>query len=283
MQDNPPDRYAVIGNPIAHSKSPEVHAVFARLTGESISYERILSEKDAFRETAAQFFNNAGKGLNVTLPFKEDASRFVDELTDYARHAGAVNTIVRQPGGGYLGANTDGIGLLRDLHKTLRLSLQDKSILIIGAGGAARGIIEPLLQENPAQVVIANRTVSKALDIVNDFHVLGELQSCSLDQIPSRPYHLVLHTTSAALQKKELPLPVEIITPQTYCYDLLYGDEDTPFMQWCKDQGARNVADGFGMLLEQAAEAFYLWRGMRPDTTLAKNHLRPETQHDSNA
>ncbi len=277
IEKNKPDRYAVIGNPIAHSKSPEIHQLFADQTGENISYEKILAEKNDFRQAASEFFISGGKGLNVTLPFKTDAYQFVNQLSDYAKKAGAVNTIVLQNTGGYLGANTDGIGLLRDLKKTLRLQLLNKKILIIGAGGATQGIVEPLLNENPAELMIANRTLSKAEAIAKHFQTVGKVQSCSLNQIPAKHYDLILHATSAALQSDELELPAEIIGLQTCCYDLLYNDATTPFMQWAKNCGATNVVDGFGMLLEQAAESFYLWRGIRPDTVMAYHYFRPQT------
>ena len=273
---NKPDRYAVIGNPIAHSKSPEIHLLFAEQVGKHIAYEKIQTNKDGFAQAATRFFEAGGLGLNVTLPFKHDAYSFVNQHTDFARHAGAVNTIIRQGADNYLGANTDGIGLLRDLKKTLRLQLLGKSILIIGAGGVTKGIVEPLLHENPVELIVANRTVSKAAAITEDFRAIGKVQSCSLNQIPSKPYDLILHATSAVLQNTELVLPTEIIGPQTHCYDLSYSDSATPFMRWAKARGATNVVDGFGMLLEQAAESFYLWHGKRPDTAMVCGYLRPK-------
>ena len=274
IKTNKPDRYAVIGNPIAHSKSPDIHHLFAEQTGENISYEKILGDEQNFNKSVKKFFSVGGKGLNVTLPFKNDAYSFVDLLTDYAKHSKAVNTIIPQSNGEFLGANTDGIGLLRDLKKTLRLRLLDKSILIIGAGGAVQGIVEPLLNEKPAELLIANRTLSKAQLIANNFKSIGEIQTCSLHEIPLKPFDLVMHATSAALLDKQLELPPEIIGSQTCCYDLLYSETDTPFIQWAKDHNAQQIVDGFGMLLEQAAESFYLWRGKRPDTTMAYNYLR---------
>lgn len=277
IENNEPDRYAVIGNPIAHSKSPEIHQLFADQTGENISYEKILAKENNFRQTASEFFNAGGKGLNVTVPFKIDACKFVDQLTDFAKHAGAVNTIILQSDGKYLGANTDGIGLLRDLKKALRLQLSNKKILVIGAGGATQGIIEPLLIEKPAEIMIANRTLSKAEAIADKFQAIGKVQSCNLNQIPAKHYDLILHATSAGLQSKKLELPAEIIGLQSCCYDLLYSDASTSFMQWANNHGATNVVDGFGMLLEQAAESFYLWRGKRPDTVMAYNYFRPKS------
>ncbi len=274
---NTPDRYAVIGNPVAHSRSPEIHSLFAEQTGENISYEKISAGKHDFVRAAKDFFSAGGKGLNVTLPFKTDACTFVDQLTDLAKNAGAVNTIIRQDDGGYLGANTDGTGLLRDLKKTLRLQLSGKKILVIGAGGAVQGIIEPLLGEDPAELLIANRTLAKAVEIAGRFQAMGEVQGCHLHRIPARHYDLIIHATSAALQDHELKLPGEIVGPRTYCYDLLYGNSDTSFMRWGKRHGAMGVVDGFGMLLEQAAESFYLWRDKRPDTAMAYRYLRPQT------
>ncbi|MCY4420240.1 MAG: shikimate dehydrogenase [Gammaproteobacteria bacterium] len=270
-----PDRYAVIGNPIAHSRSPEIHQLFADQTGECIRYEKILAEPGGFEAAVRQFFDAGGRGLNVTLPFKGEAFEFAAKCTDLAVHAGAVNTLIAQDDGSCLGANTDGIGLLRDLKKTLRLSIQNKRLLILGAGGATRGILEPLLQEKPLALVIANRTPERGAALVEHFRALGPMQSCALDAIPDGPYDLIVHATSAALQDQELGLPDTLAGPGTCCYDLIYSDTPTPFMRWAKDQRVLQVTDGFGMLLEQAAESFYLWRGKRPDTAMACNYLRP--------
>ena len=271
------DKYAVVGNPIAHSMSPDIHLLFADQTGEKIQYEKILAEKSSITRTFKEFFANGGKGLNITVPFKTDAYDFVDEVSNYAKNAGAVNTIVLQDNGKLLGANTDGLGLLRDLKKRLRLQLEEKKILILGAGGATQGIVEPLLQENPAELMIANRTLQKAEDIVQRFMSYKVLHSCALNKIPDITYDVVLHATSVGLQQANLDLPEVIIGTNTCCYDLLYSDSDTAFMQWCKSQHASKVYDGFGMLLEQAAEAFYLWRNQRPDTAMAYHYFRPNT------
>ena len=271
------DRYAVIGNPVEHSKSPEIHELFADQTGEMISYEKIFAEENKFHQVATEFFKNAGKGLNITVPFKTNAFEFVDEHTNYAKHAGAVNTIILQEHGTYLGANTDGIGLLRDLKKSLRIQIENKSILIIGAGGATQGIVEPLLNEHAAEILIANRTLSKADAIAAQFQNIGDIKTSGIDEIPKKPFDLVLHATSAGLRDQSIILPTEIIGSHTCCYDLIYYDTDTKFMQWCKNCGAEKVADGFGMLLEQAAESFYMWRGKRPDTTMALNYFRPRS------
>ena len=270
------DRYAVIGNPIEHSKSPDIHLLFADQTGEILSYEKIFAEENEFSQVVEDFFNNGGKGLNVTVPFKNLAYEIVDELSEYARHARAVNTIYRDNTGRFVGANTDGIGLLRDLKKTLRLQLLDKKILIVGAGGATQGIVEPLLNENPVELVIANRTPGKAEIIADQFKSFGNINYCALNEIPKQHFDLVLHATSAGLQGDNVALATEIIGPDTCCYDLLYSDQDTPFMRWAKKLNAKTVVDGFGMLLEQAAEAFYLWRGKRPDTGMAYHYFRPD-------
>ena len=270
------DQYAVIGNPIEHSKSPDIHLLFADQTGEYLNYEKLLADENKFSETVSEFFSKGGKGMNVTVPFKNDACEFVDELTEYAKNAGAVNTIYKNENGKFVGANTDGIGLLRDLKKTLRLQLINKRILIIGAGGATQGIVEPLLNEQPSELLIANRTVSKAEAIAVHFRKVGNVSACALNEIPNQPFDLVLQATSAGLQGSNVELPIEIIGENTCCYDLLYSDQDTPFMAWAKNNNATQVVDGFGMLLEQAAEAFYIWRGQRPDTGMAYHYFRPE-------
>ncbi len=274
------DQYAVIGNPVEHSKSPDIHLLFADQTGEQLNYEKILADEGKFSKAVTDFFANGGKGLNVTVPFKKDACEFVDELSDYAKHAKAVNTIYKNDDGKFIGDNTDGIGLLRDLKKTLRISIINKRILIVGAGGATQGIIEPLLNEQPSELIIANRTVSKAEVIAEQFKEFAQnknaVKCCALNKIPKQPFDLVLHATSAGLQGNNVELPPEIIGPITCCYDLLYSDQDTPFMAWARSHNAEKVIDGFGMLLEQAAEAFYLWRGIRPDTAMAYHYFRPD-------
>ena len=275
MSEPVKDRYAVIGNPIEHSKSPDIHLLFADQTGEVLNYEKILAEKNEFHQVVNEFFNFDGKGLNITVPFKNEAYDFVDELSEYAQHAEAVNTIYKNDQGKFVGVNTDGIGLLRDLKKTLRLQISNQKILIVGAGGATQGIVEPLLNENPAELFIANRTVSKAEALADQFGLIGKIKSCALNEIPKKEFDLVIHATSAGLQGNSVELPSEIISSTTNCYDLLYSDHDTPFMQWAKSNNAKHVVDGFGMLLEQAAEAFYLWRGKRPDTGMAYHYFRP--------
>ena len=290
MNESNIDQYAVIGNPIEHSKSPDIHLLFADQTGEQLRYTKMLVEEGAFSQTVTDFFSSGGKGLNVTVPFKNDAYQFVDELTAYAKNAGAVNTLYKNENGKYVGANTDGIGLLRDLKKSLRVQIINKKILIVGAGGATQGIVEPLLHEKPSALTIANRTVSKAQAIVKQFENSAKdpglhennLNACALNDIPKQAFDLVLHATSAGLQGTNVELPIEIIGPNTCCYDLLYSDDDTPFMAWAKNNHAEKVVDGFGMLLEQAAEAFYIWRGQRPDTAMAQHYFRPDLARKPN-
>ncbi len=274
--NNVTDRYAVIGNPIAHSLSPEIHLLFAEQTNERITYEKLFAPPGDFARITVRFFANEGRGLNVTVPFKREACGFVDQTTQFAENSGAVNTILLQEDGTYLGANTDGIGLLRDLKKSLHLQVQDRSVLILGAGGATRGIVEPLLREQPAELLIANRTPDRAETIAAMFRHVGRVRSCALDEIPVRPYDLILHATSAPLQNSRLTLPGGIVSPNTCCYDLMYGKDVTSFMRWALAQNAGRVVDGFGMLLEQAAESFFLWRGKRPDTDMARKCLRPD-------
>lgn len=271
-----PDRYAVIGNPVDHSRSPEIHRLFADQTGENIRYGKILAERGGFEAAVSRFFESGGRGLNVTLPFKGEAFEWAGQRTDLAERAGAVNTLIAHGDGSFLGANTDGIGLLRDLKKSLRLSIQNMRILILGAGGATHGILEPLLHERPALVLVANRTPARAEALAGHFQALGSVQGCALDAIPPEPFDLIVHATSASLRHRELELPAALVGSRTCCYDLIYGETPTPFLRWAKLQQAARVADGFGMLLEQAAESFYLWRGKRPDTAMAGNCLRPQ-------
>lgn len=264
------DRYAVFGNPIAHSKSPIIHAAFAKQTGEDIAYARQLVEEGKFVEAAGDFFAAGGCGLNITVPFKLDAFAFADQLTERAKLAGAVNTLKKMPAGKILGDNTDGAGLLRDITQNLGWKLAGKRVLVLGAGGAVRGVIAPLLAENPQRIVIANRTLSKAEELVQLFNSGKHTQEsktlrASSLQIHARPFDVVINATSASLGGEMLELSPTVLAPNACCYDMMYGKELTPFLQWAKSHGAE-VADGLGMLVEQAAESFYLWRGVMPGT-----------------
>ena len=255
------DRYAVFGHPIAHSKSPLIHAAFARQTGQDMSYEAILAPKDGFAASVAAFVASGGRGANVTVPFKEEAFRLAGRLTPRAQRAGAVNTLVFD--GGALGDNTDGAGLVADLTRNLLRPLAGRRILLLGAGGAARGVLEPLLEQRPAALVIANRTVARAEALAKEFD--RGVRACGFDfGAVDAAFDVVINATAASLAGELPPLPARAFGPETLAYDMMYG-RDTPFLAFAREHGA-TTADGLGMLVEQAAEAFELWRGIRPDT-----------------
>ena len=265
------DRYAVFGHPIAHSKSPLIHAAFARQTGEDVVYEAILAPLDGFADSVAQFIAAGGRGANVTVPFKEDAFKLAGRLSPRAQRAGAVNTL-RFDADGIVGDNTDGAGLVADLTRNLNCSLAGKRILLLGAGGAARGVIEPLLEQQPAALVIANRTVSRAQELAKQFGQNDRsITACSFDAADT-PFDLVINATAASLAGELPPLSPGIFTVNTLAYDMMYG-RDTPFLSFARTHGAA-IADGLGMLIEQAAEAFFVWRGVRPDTAAVIAALR---------
>ncbi len=266
------DRYAVFGNPIGHSKSPRIHALFAAQTGQDMSYEAILAEKDGFAAAVDAFrarHRAAARGANVTVPFKEEAFRLATRRTPRAEAAGAVNTLSFEHDG-MLGDNTDGAGLVRDLKHNLGCDPAGRRILLLGAGGAARGVILPLLLEGPAELLIANRTEETAARLALEF---ARLPGCAVGVKPDsigfgdlagRGFDLVINATSAGLSGAVLPLPTSVFGPRGIAYEMLYG-RDTAFMAQAREAGAR-VADGLGMLVEQAAEAFFVWRGLRPHT-----------------
>lgn len=260
------DLYAVFGNPIEHSKSPVIHTAFAEQAGHDIRYEKRLVELGQFEQSARQFFQEGGKGFNITVPFKEEAYAFANQLSDRAKLAGAVNTIKLMEDGSTFGDNTDGAGLVRDITTNLAWQIQDKTVLIIGAGGAVRGVMQPLLEQKPKRVIIANRTLSKAEQLANLFASYGEVVASSFEDIPKRAVDLIINGSSASLSGELPPIPIECIDEETCCYDMMYGSELTVFLKWAQHQGAEKLADGLGMLVEQAAEAFTLWRGVRPDS-----------------
>jgi len=269
------DRYGVFGHPIGHSKSPQIHRLFAEQTGQSLSYEALLAPLDGFTAFAREFFTS-GRGGNVTVPFKEQAYQLADSLTPRAQRAGAVNTLSKQNDGGLLGDNTDGAGLVRDLTVNAGMSLEGKRILLLGAGGAARGVLAPLLAEHPHSVVIANRTVEKAEALAKAFADLGPVAACGFDWMEV-PVDLIINGTSASLGGELPPISPSLIKPgHTVCYDMMYGKGLTPFNQWASDHGAARTLDGLGMLVEQAAEAFFLWRGVRPDSASVLAELRSQ-------
>lgn len=272
--DAPPDRYAVMGNPVSHSKSPQIHRAFARQTGQRIVYEAIQVDPGGFDQAVGNFRAAGGKGLNITVPFKQEAWAYVDERSERAERAGAVNTIIFLETGRVRGDNTDGIGLARDIAVNHGLVIQDKRVLILGAGGAARGVLGPLLAENPAQIVIANRTADKAEALAAEFSNGVPVEGCGFAALGRVPFDLVINGTAASLHGERLPLPDGIVAQHGACYDMMYGLAVNPFLQWGEDQGATRLMDGLGMLVEQAAESFYLWRGVRPDTAPVIASLR---------
>ena len=268
------DRYAVIGNPVAHSRSPEIHAAFARQTAQDLEYIRVLAERNGFARAVEAFRRDGGCGANVTVPFKEEAHQLADNLSDRARAAGAVNTLSFGPEG-IRGDNTDGIGLVRDLTARLGFDLAAKDVLLLGAGGAARGALQALLEQKPATLVIANRTVERARDLVLQFADTTDtrLSSAGFGSFAGRRFNLVINATAASLAGETLSLPEGLFAADTLAYDMMYGRADTPFMALARASGAM-VSDGLGMLVEQAAESFLAWRGIRPATGPVLEALR---------
>jgi len=272
------DKYAVIGNPVEHSLSPEIHAGFARETGENITYDRIFAPREGFCDAVLAFRAAGGKGLNVTLPFKHEAWRLAAVRSGFALAAGAANTLSFQ-GERIEGHNTDGIGLVRDLTSNLRIAVRGKRVLLMGAGGASYGVMEPLLREQPETVVVANRTLEKAIALVGHFE---KLQARALRGISARPYEalagaqfdILINATSAGLEGAMPPLPESVFAPGALAYDMVYARR-TPFLDFARRQGVR-VSDGLGMLVEQAAESFFIWRGVRPETKPVIARLRQE-------
>jgi shikimate dehydrogenase len=268
------ERYAVFGHPIAHSLSPQIHGLFAVQTDQhNMTYTAIDVPPQTFDAAITDFYHQGGKGLNCTVPLKELAFECADELSQRALRCGAVNTLLFQPDGGLYGDNTDGVGLLRDLTHNLNIPIKNKNLLILGAGGATRGILEALLKEQPQQIVIVNRTVEKALKLAELFSDLGDVTGCGYNDLKSRTFDLILNATAASLHGQLPPLPETLLAPNAYCYDLAYATQPTPFVKWGREHGAAISTDGIGMLVEQAAEAFLIWRGVRPETqTLIQNY-----------
>jgi len=269
------DRYAVIGNPVAHSKSPFIHAEFASQTGQQLTYTAELVEIGGVANFVEQFAQQNGKGLNVTVPFKLDAFQLATRLSERAQRAGAVNTLLIQ-GNEIFADTTDGIGLLNDLTKNHQQTLKHKRILIVGAGGAVRGVLEPLLLEAPESLTIVNRTPSKAEQLAKDFSGFGNIIACDFNQLEGKQFDLIINGTSASLSGELPPLPDNLFTENALAYDMMYGAQPTPFMVWAKQQGASQVHDGLGMLVEQAAESFYIWRKKRPETQGVIKKLREQ-------
>jgi shikimate dehydrogenase len=268
-----PDAYALFGYPVQHSWSPFIHGMFARQTGQDMAYRLVESPPERFRSDVLEFFSNGGRGINVTLPHKRAATDLVNELTPRAQRADAVNTVVRR-NEQLVGDNTDGAGLLVDLTRNLKLKWTSPRILLLGAGGAARGAIEPLMSLAPEVLVIANRSTERAQALAQEFAELGNLEGCTFSGLEHRPFDLVVNATAASLRGEVPLIPIDVVDGRTTCYDMAYGVGDTPFVVWAKRLGAARAEQGWGMLVEQAAEAFHLWRGVRPDTAPVLEALR---------
>ena len=268
-----PDRYAVMGHPIAHSKSPFIHHRFAAETGEPVAYDALHVEPDRFREAVERFRAEGGRGLNVTIPFKEEAFAFASRRTSRAERAGAVNTLWFE-GTRVCGDNTDGVGLVRDLTRNLEVGLEGRSVLVLGAGGAARGVIGPLLDELPRRLLIANRTSSRAVELARRFAEQGPVSAAGLDALAGETFDVVVNATAASLAGDLPPLPPGTLRAGGIAYDTAYAAQPTPFVRWGAAQGAAVATDGLGMLVEQAAESFRLWRGREPRTGPVIDALR---------
>jgi shikimate dehydrogenase len=260
------DLYGVVGHPVAHSWSPFIHGLFARETGQAISYRLYDFTPEEFKARVREFFRLGGRGLNITLPHKIAAVEMASELTPRAAHSGAVNTLAMQKDGTILGDNTDGAGLVRDLCDNLGLVIIRRRILIVGAGGATRGVIAPLLALEPAEMIIANRTPERAQDLAGAFAKLGPVQGMGISEVNGGPYDLVINATSASLSGDVPPMSNTVVGPETVCYDMAYGKNETPFLQWAQRRGCARAVQGWGMLVEQAAESFRVWRGLKPST-----------------
>ena len=262
----PIDRYGVMGYPVSHSRSPVIHRLFALQTGQNLQYELLQVTPDKLEVAVRQFQRTGGKGLNITVPHKGEVSKICDQLSERASTAGAVNTLSFRDGE-ILGENTDGIGLLRDLAINLNVTLEGANILILGAGGATRGIVGPLLEMQPASLRIANRTVDRAQVLADHFSRSGPVSACPFNVVPvTEKYDLIVNATSAGVKGEAPPYPAAAISPGTLCYDLSYGLTPTPFSAWAREQGAERSVMGWGMLVEQAAESFKIWRDVRPET-----------------
>ncbi|MDQ9130117.1 shikimate dehydrogenase [Serratia fonticola] len=268
------EKFAVFGNPIAHSKSPRIHALFAQQTGIEHPYGTVLAPLDGFVPTLQRFIAVGGQGANVTVPFKECAYEAASELSERAAMAGAVNTLKVLPDGKLLGDNTDGIGLLSDLERQ-RLIRPDDRVLLVGAGGAARGVILPLLSFG-CEVVLTNRTFSRAEELAAAFRHLGEIAALPLDRLVQQHFDLVINATASGFNGEIPALPDSIIHSTTRCYDMFYQQGGTPFLAWAQQLGAQHYADGLGMLVGQAAHAFFLWHGVMPEIEPVLQQLRQE-------
>ena len=261
-----PDHYAVFGDPIKHSKSPRIHKIFAEQTGQTLEYRAQEVPAEQFSKAVADFFAHGGKGLNCTIPLKEHAWAYADIKTERAHIAKAVNTLALQSDGSLLGDNTDGIGLVTDLISNHGVTLAGSKVLVLGAGGASRGIISPLLEQSVLSIVIANRTIDKAINLAAEFKHKGDIIGCGFCDLKNQSFDLIINATSTSLSGQLPPLPETLLAKNGVCYDLAYSNEPTVFVKWGEENRALKSLDGLGMLVEQAAEAFFIWRGIRPRT-----------------
>lgn len=267
------DRYAVFGSPIKHSKSPKIHQLFAEQTRQSLEYTAQEVGADQFKSSVSSFFKKGGKGLNCTLPLKELAWAYADSSTERADLSKAVNTLALQEDGSILGDNTDGCGLIRDLTQNNNIVIKGASILILGAGGACRGILAPLLELSPHHITLANRTTQKASDLAAEFCIFGDIEGCGFADLKRQQFDLIINATSASLRDEMPPLPESLLSENGVCYDLAYGNKPTTFVRWGVEHHAKKSLDGLGMLVEQAAEAFFIWRKVRPQTKVVIESL----------
>ncbi len=269
------DHYAVVGNPVAHSVSPQIYAEFARQTGQDLDYVRLLAPRDAFNATVMKFRAENGKGMSVTLPFKMEAYQLANVRSERAEQARAVN-MLKFDSEEIFGDNTDGVGLVRDIETNLRFTIAGKRVLLMGAGGAARGALPPLFEKKPAALVIANRTLHRANLLQQYAEKWGKCAVSAYPDLAGLRFDLVINATAASIGGEVPPLPDDIFATGAFAYDMMYGQEPTPFLKFAQAHGAARVADGLGMLIEQAAESFLMWRGKRPHTAPVIAMLRAQ-------
>ena len=269
------DLYAVMGNPIHHSKSPQIHEQFAQQCKQDLVYSAMLVPTDGFKNAVQEFFKGKGRGLNITVPFKEEAYKLADSLTQRAQTAQAVNTLVLQEDGSILGDNTDGAGLVGDLTLNNLVELKGKRILVIGAGGAVRGILQPFLGQSPKSIIIANRTFEKAQNLANSFSEFGNISAAHFNDL-DEPFDIIINGTSASLNGELPPISASVIGSDTVVYDMMYAKQLTTFLEWAKLQGAKQVIDGLGMLVGQAAVSFEVWRNQRPNSAMVLEEMRKQ-------